>query len=120
MRLTVIKRAGLHNLCHTEILTGTKTRTTSTKFGISRTKRSLSMASATIWWKQTVSQHGCATNLTLFNLVANFLRFVGKVLRTDIPGRSEAERIENEHIAHYEQQYGKRPRGNPIRRRPRG
>jgi len=58
--------------------------------------------------------------LNLFNLIANFLRFVGKVLRTDILGRSEAERIENEHIAHYKQQYGKRPRGNPICRRPRG
>ncbi len=54
--------------------------------------------------------------LSLFNLVANFLRFVGHILVRDIPGRKEAERIEEEYIQQHVKEYGKRPRGNRERR----
>jgi hypothetical protein len=50
--------------------------------------------------------------LSLFNLVANFLRFVGKILIIDIPGRKTAEQIEEEHVQQHVAKYGKRPRGN--------
>lgn len=51
--------------------------------------------------------------LTLFNLVANFIRFVGRILIRDIPGRAEAKRLEEEFIKKHENTFGKRPRGNP-------
>ena len=51
--------------------------------------------------------------IKLFNLVANALRFIGRILMRDIPGRETAERLENEHIEEHVKKYGKRPRGNP-------
>lgn len=50
--------------------------------------------------------------LSLFNLVANFFRFVGCILIRDIPGRKEAERIEEEYINRHVKEHGKKPRGN--------
>lgn len=51
--------------------------------------------------------------LKLFNLVANALRFIGKILIRNIPGREAAEQIEDEYVQEHEKKYGKRPRGNP-------
>lgn len=51
--------------------------------------------------------------LKLFNLVANTLRFIGKILIRNIPGREAAEQIEDEHVLEHEKKHGKRPRGNP-------
>jgi URI fold toxin 2 len=53
--------------------------------------------------------------LNLFNLVANFIRFVGRIIKSDIPGRAAAEKMEDEFIDQYEQEHGRRPRGNPPR-----
>jgi hypothetical protein len=53
--------------------------------------------------------------LSLFNILANFLRFAGRILVRDIPGRKEAERIEEEYIRRHIEQNGKRPRGNRER-----
>lgn len=52
----------------------------------------------------------------LFNIVANFVRFVGRIVLSDIPGRAKAEEIENEYIDCYEKELGRRPRGNPRRK----
>lgn len=57
-----------------------------------------------------------STQLYLYNIVANFVRFVGRIILTDIPGRAMAEQIEDEYIAQYELEHGRRPRGNPRRR----
>lgn len=51
--------------------------------------------------------------LKLFNLVANTLRFIGRILVHNIPGRKEALDLEDKYINDYEQKHGKRPRGNP-------
>ncbi len=59
------------------------------------------------------------TQIELYNIVANFVRFVGRIIISGIPGRAKAEEIETNYIDQYEQSHGKRPRGNP-RRRPRG
>ncbi len=56
------------------------------------------------------------TQIELFNIVANFVRFVGRIILTGIPGRAKAEEIEMEYIDKHEQEHGKRPRGNPRRR----
>lgn len=50
--------------------------------------------------------------VNLFNLVANFIRFAGKILLRNIKGRVEAERIEDEYIENYRKEFGRRPRGN--------
>lgn len=50
--------------------------------------------------------------VNLFNLVVNRVRFYANVLLTDIKGRAEAERLENEYIEAYEKQHGQKPRGN--------
>lgn len=56
---------------------------------------------------------------SLFNLVANFFRFIGKIILTNIDGRKNAERIENEYINDHQVTYGHRPRGNPKKQRRR-
>lgn len=45
--------------------------------------------------------------IKLFNLVANALRFIGRILMRDIPGREAAERLENEHIEEQLKNMGK-------------
>jgi len=54
--------------------------------------------------------------LKLFNLVANAIRFVGRILVRNIPGRESAERVEDDYIEDYVNKYGKRPRGNPPKK----
>ncbi|MBL7795710.1 MAG: hypothetical protein JNJ90_04325 [Saprospiraceae bacterium] len=50
--------------------------------------------------------------INLYNLVANFIRFIGEVLLRNIPGRAEAERIEKDYIERHIEEFGERPRGN--------
>lgn len=50
--------------------------------------------------------------LTLFNLAAGWVRFFARILLKGIPGRRNAERIEDEYIDKYEAEHGRRPRGN--------
>jgi hypothetical protein len=54
--------------------------------------------------------------LKLFNLVANAIRFVGRILVRNIPGREPAERLEDDYIEDHVKKYGKRPRGNPPKK----
>ena len=50
--------------------------------------------------------------LSLFNLVAGFLRFFAKVLIAKIPGRRKARQLEDEHIEAYRKENGRNPIGN--------
>jgi hypothetical protein len=54
--------------------------------------------------------------LKLFNLIANAIHFVGRILVRNIPGRESAERLEDDYIEDHVKKYGKRPRGNPPRK----
>ncbi|MFN0013393.1 MAG: hypothetical protein ACKVU2_02495 [Saprospiraceae bacterium] len=50
--------------------------------------------------------------VSLFNRVVKWARFIGRILLRDIPGRARAEEIEKKHISEYHQQHGQKPRGN--------
>lgn len=52
------------------------------------------------------------SQLTILNLAAGFLKFIGRIILSGIPGREEAERIEREHIQEYRDKFGKNPPGN--------
>lgn len=47
------------------------------------------------------------------NRIDKWLRFFARILIRDIPGKSEARRLEKEFIQGYIDKYGERPRGNP-------
>jgi len=47
------------------------------------------------------------------NRAVGWLRFYAHILLKNISGRKEAERLEEEYIADYEQKHGTKPRGNP-------
>ena len=53
------------------------------------------------------------------NLPENWLRFTGRILIKDIPNRKLAKKLETEHIQAYIEKHGRRPRGNPLRRKSR-
>jgi len=53
------------------------------------------------------------------NLTEDWNRYVGRILITGIEGRVVARKIENEYIESHIEAFGKRPRGNPERRRSR-
>jgi hypothetical protein len=53
------------------------------------------------------------TQVSLFNRIVGFVRFVGTILLRGISGRKKAEDIEGDYIRRYEEEHGKRPRGNP-------
>lgn len=55
--------------------------------------------------------------LSLFNNVANWVRFIARIILDNIPGRKKALEIEDEYIDAYEKKYGKPPRGNRKRRK---
>lgn len=55
--------------------------------------------------------------VSLFNRVVGFARFVGKILIRGIVGRKKADEIEEEHIQNYKAHHGRRPRGNPPRKK---
>lgn len=50
--------------------------------------------------------------LDLYNLIAGFTRFVGRILMTGIKGRKRAEEIETKYINDYFEEHGKYPIGN--------
>ncbi len=50
--------------------------------------------------------------VNFLNSAVNLLRFIARILLFNIPGRSEAERMEDEYIDTFEKEYGRRPRGN--------
>ena len=53
----------------------------------------------------------------LLNLSAGWIRYVGRVILKDIPGRVLAKKIENDYIHAYLKTHGSHPRGNPPRRK---
>ncbi len=55
--------------------------------------------------------------VNLFNRVVGFARFVGAILVRAIKGRKKAEELEEEYIQRYRKDKGRRPRGNPPRRK---
>lgn len=50
--------------------------------------------------------------VSLFNRVVNWARFIASILQRGIPGRARAEEIEQEHITRYREKHGRNPRGN--------
>lgn len=54
----------------------------------------------------------CRDQVNFLNLGVNWLRFFGRILIRNIPGRIEAKRIEQEHIKGYQIENGRKPRGN--------
>mgnify|MGYP003875475615 CR=1 FL=1 len=53
------------------------------------------------------------------NLPENWLRYIGRVLIKDIANRILAKVLEDECVNAYIEKHGKRPRGNPPRRKSR-
>ncbi|MEO0338325.1 MAG: hypothetical protein AAF242_03835 [Bacteroidota bacterium] len=52
------------------------------------------------------------SQVRLYNAVAGWIRFFGKILVRNIPGRARALEIEEEYVAKYEKKHGMRPPGN--------
>jgi hypothetical protein len=50
--------------------------------------------------------------LETLNLATNYIRYTARILLTDIAGKVEAERIEQEYISAFREKHGRRPRGN--------
>lgn len=50
--------------------------------------------------------------VSLFNRVVKWARFVAHILLNNIPGRARAEEIEQEYITRYREKFGRNPRGN--------
>lgn len=57
--------------------------------------------------------------LSLFNIIAEMTRFFARILLRNIPGRAKALEIENDYIQKYVDKHGRRPAGNPKRRKRR-
>lgn len=53
------------------------------------------------------------------NLPENWLRYIGRILIRGIANRILAKVLEDEHVDAYVEKHGKRPRGNPPRRKSR-
>lgn len=51
-----------------------------------------------------------------FNRIVGYLRFSASVLLTNIPGRKQAEEVEEEIVHLFALKYGVRPRGNPEKK----
>lgn len=51
--------------------------------------------------------------VNLFNRVVGWARFYAQILLINIAGREKAEDKENEYIQKFEEENGRRPRGNP-------
>ncbi|MEM6319655.1 MAG: hypothetical protein AAF960_18425 [Bacteroidota bacterium] len=50
--------------------------------------------------------------ISLYNVVAGFVRFFARILIKNIPNRKEALRIEKQHIQAYKDKHNRKPRGN--------
>lgn len=57
--------------------------------------------------------------LWLFNRIVEMTRFFGRILLRNIPGRAKAREIEDQYVYTYEEKHGRRPIGNPKRRKRR-
>ena len=57
--------------------------------------------------------------LWLFNRIAEMTRFFGRILLRNIPGRTKAREIEDQYVDAYVAKHGRRPIGNPKRRKRR-
>lgn len=51
--------------------------------------------------------------INYLNRIYEWVRFFGRILIADIPGKRNARRIEREHIEAYEKKHGRKPKGNP-------
>ena len=51
------------------------------------------------------------------NLPENWLRYIGQILIKDIANRTLAKSLEDEYVDIYITKHGRRPRGNPKRRK---
>ena len=51
------------------------------------------------------------------NLTTGWIRYVGRIIEANIPGRIEAKQLEESFIETYFAENGSRPRGNPSRRK---
>lgn len=58
--------------------------------------------------------------VSLFNRIAGFARFVGSILIRGIIGRKKADEIEEEYIQRYTEKHGRRPQGNPPAKKRKG
>lgn len=50
--------------------------------------------------------------LSLYNLIAGWTRFIAEILVRNIPGRRKARQLEDEYIEKYRQKNGQKPPGN--------
>ncbi len=57
--------------------------------------------------------------LDIWNIVAGFVRFVARILMSNIPGRKRALEIEDEYITAYADKNGRNPLGNRKKLRKR-
>ena len=57
------------------------------------------------------------SQIKMFNIIAGFLRYMGRILLLNIEGKEKAERIEDEYTDAYVQKYGRMPKGNLKRNR---
>lgn len=55
--------------------------------------------------------------VSLYNLIAGFIRYIGRILIVNIQGREKAERLEDQHIDDFEAKHGRFPKGNLKRNR---
>lgn len=55
--------------------------------------------------------------LYYLNLAATWIRYIGRILIVGIIGKMLARKIEDEHIEDFKKEHGRRPRGNPPRRK---
>lgn len=54
----------------------------------------------------------CRDQVNFLNLGVNMIRFFGRILLKNIPGRITAKRYEDEYIEQYREKNGRKPRGN--------
>lgn len=52
--------------------------------------------------------------VNFLNLAVGWIRFAGKILIKNIPGRRKAKEVEKKHINKYIEKHGKRPREFPL------
>jgi hypothetical protein len=70
-----------------------------------------------------IDEHGLSKRIYeqvwLFNRIVEVTRFFGRILLRNIPGRAKALEIEDVYVDAYVEKNGRRPIGNPRRRKKR-
>jgi hypothetical protein len=73
--------------------------------------------------KEPIDADGSSSRLRkqvgFLNIIAGFIRYIGRIIMTGIEGKEKAERIEDEYTDAFEQKYGRLPKGNITRNRKR-